>query len=61
MPINIVNNIIGITFYSLALFVSEYLCKNRSKLAIEGLNIQEEQEKSILFGSTIRSDGSIDQ
>ena len=61
MPINIVNNIVGITSYSLALFVSEYLRTNRSKLAFEELDTSEEPEQSILFCSTIRSDGSIDQ
>ena len=61
MPINIANNIIGITSYSLALFVSEYLCTNRSELAPEELDTTEKLELSILFGSTIRSDRSIDR
>ena len=61
MPINIVNNIIGIASYSLALFVSEYLRTNQSELALEELNTPEELEMSTLSGSTIRSDGSIDK
>ncbi len=61
MPITIVNNIISITFYSLALFMSEYLFTNRSKQAIEESDTPEELEKSILFCSTRRSDGSIDR
>ena len=61
MPINIVNNIIGITSYSLAFFVNEYLRTNRSELAPEELDTPEELEQSILFGSIIRSDGYIDR
>ena len=56
-----INNMIGITSYSLALFVSEYLCTNRSELAPEEMDTPEELEQSILSGSTIRSDGSIDK
>ncbi len=41
--------------------MSEYLRTNRSKLAFEELDTPEEPEQSILFGSTIRSDGSIDR
>ena len=60
MPINIVNNIIGINSYSLVLFVSEYLRTNRSELASEESDTPEELKESILCGSTIQSDGSID-
>lgn len=60
MPTKIINNIIGIISYSLALFVSEYLRTNRSELAPEELDTPEELEQSILSSSTIQSDGSID-
>lgn len=42
MPINIINNIIDITSYSLTLFVSEYLCINKFKLDLEELDTPEE-------------------
>ena len=61
MPINIVNNTIDIISYFLALFVSEYLRTNRFELALEELDTPKELEQSILGGSTIQSDGSIDQ
>lgn len=38
---NIVNNIIGIASYSLALFVSKYLRTNRPELASEELDTPE--------------------
>ncbi len=59
LPINIINNIIGIPSYSLAFFVSEYLWANWSELVLEELYTQEKLEKSTLSGSTIRSDVNI--
>ena len=56
-----INNMIGIISCSLALFVSEYLRTNRSDLAPEEIDTPKELEQSILSGSTIRSDGSIDK
>ena len=41
--------------------MSEYLCTNRSELALEELDTPEELEKSFLSGSTIQSDESIDK
>ena len=61
MPINIINNIIGVTSYSLALFVNEYLYTNQIELAPEELVIPEEVEQSILSNSTIWLDGNIDK
>ena len=54
-----INNMIGITSYFLALFVSEYLRTNRLELAPEEMDTPDELEQSILSGSTIQSDGSI--
>lgn len=41
--------------------MSEYLRTNRAELASEEMDTPEELEQSILSGSTIRSDGSIDK
>lgn len=61
MRINIINNIISITYYSLALFVCEYLRTNWAKLGSEKMGIPEELEQSILFSKIIQSDGSINK
>ena len=56
-----INNMISITFYFLTLFVSEYLHTNRLELAPKEMDTSEELEQSILSGSTIQSDKSIDK
>lgn len=61
MPINIINNIISITSYFLALFVGKYLYTNKSKLAFEELNILEELKQSILSSSIIQLNRNIDK
>ena len=61
MPINIINNIIDIFSYYLALFVCEYLSINRFELAFKKLNILKKLEHSILLGNIIQLDRSIDK
>ena len=61
MPINNINKIIGLTSYSLAEFVEEYLRKYWSELAHNEIDMQAELEQSILYGSTIRPDHTIEQ
>lgn len=60
MPINIINKIIGITFYFLARFINEYLQTNQFKLTQVQLDTPEGLEQSILAGSTVQENGDID-
>ena len=50
----------GITSYSLAQLVGEYLHTNCSELRSNEIKTQEELEQSILCGSTIQADGTVD-
>lgn len=47
-PINFINNVIGITSYSLALFMGKYLRTNQRELATKGLETPEALEQSVL-------------
>ena len=60
MPINNINKIIGVTSYSLAQYVGEYLRQHRPELARNEIDTQAALEESILCGSTVRDDGTID-
>ena len=57
----IINMELGITSYSLAQYVGEYLHKYRPELAPNEIDTQEKLEETILCGSTIRPDGIIDR
>lgn len=52
---------IGITSYTLAQFVSRYLCANRPELGQKELDTPEGLEQSILSGSTVRVNGNVDR
>lgn len=48
MPINNINKIIGVTFYSLAQYVGEYLRQHQPELARNKIDTQAALEESIL-------------
>ena len=61
MPISNINNVLGVTSYSLAQYVGEYLRTHRSELGDNEIDTQAELERSILCGSTTRADGTIER